>query len=537
MRKQIIKNLWIAGVLGLLTTTACYDDKGNYDYVELDEVVIDTAGVGIQSAYSIARYDRLTLEPKVTFNGKEVAEGDDSQVDCVWTLYTNGTSAGSSSYVNDTLATTSKLDKEITALAGTYILQLTVTNKETGVQEYLKLNCQIEESITAGWLVLYERADNPGTSDVGLVVNPLVKKHITYNKEYWNLYSASNGEALQGKPLRVYNPIITTNIQNPSDVVCLTDQDLVSVNSATFEKVYNFGDFFYKAPETKKVIHYGTSGMSARRGFMINDNKVYTISYMVVAKGGYYFGNAKSSAVEYGELAPWGCDISSSNEAVVYDQTYGRFLKLTQYASPSQLTQFADQSSSAAFDVNNVGMTLLMGDWGRGAIATYATAYDYLLMQKDSERYLAVADFCSAASNTNVGVGLYDVTASPEIADATSMSASYMGEYVLYGAKNKVYNLAFNASTTASVAWEAPNANEEVTCVRIQKYYYGVFFRMILPNPSTIVHIATWDESTQTGKLYQCTINPASGAISDVQQTYTVPGKVKDMAWKYIFEM
>ncbi len=528
MRKQTIKNLWLAGVVGLLTTTACYDDKGNYDYVELDEVVIDTAGVGIQSAYSIARYDRLTLDPKVTFNGKEIAEGDDSQVECVWTLYTNGTSAGGT-YVNDTLATTAKLDKEITTLAGTYILQLTVTNKETGVQEYLKLNCQIEESITAGWLVLYERADKPGTSDVGLVVNPLVKKNITYNKEYWNLYSASNGEALQGKPLRVYNPI-TTSIQKPSDVICLTDQDIVSVNSATFEKVYNFGDFFYKAPENKKVIHYGTSGMSARRSFMINDNKVYTISYMMVARGGYYFGNAKSSAVEYGELAPWGCDISSSNEAVVYDQTYGRFLKLTQYASPSQLTQFAAQSPSAAFDVNNVGMTLLMGDWGRGAVANYGMAYDYLLMRKDSERYLAVANFCSAASSTNVGVGLYNVTASPDIADATSMSASYMGEYVLYGAKNKVYNLAFNSSTTASVAWEAPSSNEEVTCVRIQKYYYGVFFRMILPNPSSIVHIATWDESTQTGKLYQCTINPASGTIS-------VPGKVKDMSWKYIFEM
>lgn len=45
--------------------SSCYDDKGNYDYIKLDEVVIDTTGSGILSAYSLARYERLTIEPKV----------------------------------------------------------------------------------------------------------------------------------------------------------------------------------------------------------------------------------------------------------------------------------------------------------------------------------------------------------------------------------------------------------------------------------------------------------------------------------------
>lgn len=535
MQKQIVKFIWMLSVIGIMMVS-CYDDKGNYDYVELDEMEIDTVGLDIRPAYSIARYTRLTIEPKVLFNGQEVNNDENAQVDCLWTIYTNGTSALISSYVNDTLCTTPRLDAEITVLAGSYILQLTVTNKETGVQEYLKLNCQVEESITAGWLLFYERADKPGTSDVGLVVNPLVKKNISYDKEYWNLYSSSNGQPLQGNPMRIYNPI-TTSIATASDVVCLTDEDFVSVNSATFEKVNDFEDFFYRAPANKRVSWYATSGMSIRRNFLINDNKVHTVSYQMVASGGNYFGNAKSSEVECGELASWGCDISPYYETVVYDQTYGRFLRIVNYASPSELTQFAAQDPSASFDVNNVGMTLLMGDWGRGAAATYATGYDYMFMQQGSERYLAVADFCAAATSTNVGVGLYNITASPDIANATSMCAAYLGEYVLYGAGNKVYNLAFNASTVASEAWTAPSAEEEVTCVRIQKYYFGTMFRMIMPNPNTIVHIATWNERTKEGKLYQCSINPASGTITDVQRTYTVPGKVKDMGWKYIFEM
>ncbi len=535
MRKHLLNiALGLSAIGGLMTS--CYDDLGNYDYTELDEVVIDTVGLGIQPAYSIARYERLTIEPKVLFNGKEVGDSENSPVEYLWTIYTQGTSALTTTYVNDTLATTPKLDVDITPLAGSYVLQLTVTNKTDGVQQYLKIPCQVEESITAGWLLLYERADKPGTSDVGLVVNPLVKKNVIKDKEYWNLYSASNGETIDGSPVRIINPI-TTSMAVSTDVYCLTDKDFVSVNSATFAKVNAFEDLFYKAPEKKSVVWYGTSGMMQRRNFLINDNKVHTVSYMTVASGGSFFGNSKKSEVECGELAAWGSDISPRYEAVVYDQTHGRFLRLVQYASPSEMTQFPAQDPSAAFDINNVGMTMLMGDWGRGAMPTYSNGYDYMFMQKGNERYLAVADFSAVPTSTNVGIGLYDITNSPNIANVTSIAAAYLGEYVLYGAGNKVYNLAYNASTVAKDAWTAPSADEEVTCVRLQKYYFGSLYRMMLPNPNTVVHIATWNEKTQEGKLYQCSIDPASGAIGEVKKTYTVPGKVKDMGWKYIMEM
>lgn len=539
MRKRILNIILAWSALGVFFVS-CYDDKGNYDYVALQEVVIDTVGCGIQSAYSLARYDRLILEPKVRFNGKEVSNSDNAPLDYLWMIYTRGTSAGSS-YVSDTIGKALVLDSEITPLAGAYTIQLTVTNREDGVKQYLKISCQVEESITAGWMLLYEKADMPGTSDVGLVVNPLVKKNIIKDREYWNLYSASNGAPLEGNPIRIYNPLTNANMSLPSDVVCLTDKQIVKVNNATFETIGTFGDMFYKAPSRASVTWYGTSGMMSRRNILINDNKLHTVSYMMVAGGGNYFGDPKTSALEYGELASWGSDISNIYEAVVYDQTNTRFYRIVQYASPSQLTPFEVQSPSAKFDVNNTGMTLLMGDWGRsGTAADYATAYDYLIMQKENERYLAVANFCGQdATNTNIGVGLYDITHSPDILNATSMTAAYAGEYVLYGAGNKVYNLEYNSSTIAKEAWTVPSAdeNEKVTCVRIQKFYFGSLFRMIMPNPNTIVHIATWNEKTNEGKLYQCSIGIADGKIGEAQKVYKVPGKVKDMAWKYVFEM
>ncbi len=519
----------IIGVGGL---TSCYDDKGNYNYIDLDEVVIDTTGCGILEAYSIGRYDTIAIEPNILYNGQRANDSDDFPLDYIWTLYTAATTS-SGTIVLDTLGYAPKLETEITSVAGTYQLQLTVTHRETGVQTYFRVSCLVEESITAGWMLIYERADQPGTSDVGLVVNTLVKKNITtaQEREFWNLYSASNQAPINGTPIRIIHPVV--NLDGADPVICLTTEDLVGVNNATFEKTTDFADFFYSAPSVIAPTWYGTSGRASMRNFLINDNCVYTVNYTSMTGGGNYMGTALTA--DYGELAPWGSDVSNTSSAVVYDQTNGRFYHIVQYTS--SIVPFETQSTTAPFDVNNVGATLITGDWGRGT-GLANMGYDYLLMGNGNERYLAIANFNGDASDTNVGIGWYDITSSPDIQNATSIAAAFLGEYVLYGAGNKVYNLAYNSSTIATEAWTAPSVNEEVTCVRIQKYYfYTIMYAGILPNPNTIVHITTWNETTQEGRLYQYTIDAASGTISDELRTYTVPGKVSDMSWKYVMEM
>ena len=58
-----------------------------------------------------------------------------------------------------------------------------------------------------------------------------------------------------------------------------------------------------------------------RRNTLINDNKIHTVNYNSGTDN--FMGSAKST--DYGELAPWGSDVSSANDAIVYDQTNGRF--------------------------------------------------------------------------------------------------------------------------------------------------------------------------------------------------------------------
>ena len=115
------------------------------------------------------------------------------------------------------------------------------------------------------------------------------------------------------------------------------------------------------------------------------------------------------------------------------------------------------------------------------------------------------------------------------------MAASHVGSFIYYGAKNKLYRYAYDAGETAKALWTAPKEGEEVTCVRIMKYYHGTVYGYgMVPNSDKLLHIATWNEETQEGHLYQYLIDPASGDFkSNKCYDYVIPGKVKDMAWKF----
>ncbi|MBQ3827765.1 MAG: hypothetical protein II812_06405, partial [Prevotella sp.] len=176
---------------------------------------------------------------------------------------------------------------------------------------------------------------------------------------------------------------------------------------------------------------------------------------------------------------------------------------------------------------------LLMGDWGMGASVNMP--YDYNIFSNGNQRFLTISNFVNTNATTpRVGMGYYDITSSPGIQQATTMAAASLGQYVLYGSGDKVYNLMYNRSTTANVLWTAPNSGEEVCCVRLQKFYFFTLARAMLPHGDAVLHIATWNESTKEGKLYEYEINPASGAIMGEPYIYTVPGKVKDMGWNSI---
>ena len=533
-----VKGLGVSLLFGLCLCS-CYADKGNYDYHKLDAVTISTEGTEIQDEYAIMRFDELELTPNVSFNGQQVTDAASAPLDYMWTFFSAASGAGSSNTI-DTLGYDRHLKATIIRPSGNYFAQLTVTNRNDGISYFWRVPVAVSDAFDGGWMIFYECADHAGYSDLALVLNPWVKDNATFNRCYTDLYRLTNGNALPGHPIRCLDIAMTLSGHNV--VGLCTDQTLVGVTDNAIELVMNFPHFFNEAPEVEKPLWYshqgsgGVSGQSAE--VLINDNKIYTNIYSLSPTGEResHFGIPMFNN-DGGVLAAWNAELANPLQynIVVYDQTYHRFL-YAPYRS-AQLEGFGAQDMSiAAFDVNATDMTFVMGDWGVGTSRVYA--HDYMLMAKGSERYLAVANFSTSNPNNNaIGLGLYPLDVlCPDITSATTMSASNVGHFIYYGAGSHVYNLAYDSNQPADIAWTAPSPDEEVTCVRIMKYYhgsiYGAFGRV--PQADNLVHIATWNPVTRQGHLYQYLINPASGILDEtVSFDYPIPGRVKDMAWKF----
>ena len=540
MRKYI--PIFILSLLFGTTVSSCYDDKGNYDYHELDMVRIDTAMAGLQSEYAIMRFDTLTLSPHIYFNGNLITADDQAPLDYVWTIF-SAVSGASGSTVIDTIGYQRVLQAPISRTGGNYYVQLTVTNRNDGIQQYFRIPVAVSEVFDGGWMVFYERADQPGYSDLALIYNKWTKLNVNYNRFYTNLYETTNGELLPGQPVRCLDIAVSLASGNNYVGLC-TDKTLVGVSENSIAKALEFKEFFHEVPTNEKPVWYGEHGSGVMSGqsseVLINDNHVYTNTYSFSATEGRTtrFGVAKFDD-GIGQLAAWNAEVPNTLNygVVVYDQTYQRF----RYAgyNEAQLREFGLQDlNEAAFDINNTGMQLLMGDWGRGnSQGVTLRPYDYLLMAKGNERYLAVANFATTnPQSTNIGVGLYALDAlCPDISQATSLAASHVGSFIYYAAGNKVYSFSYDSGQPSTIAWQSPVEGDEVTCVRIMKYYHGTVYGYgLVPRSDNLVHIATWNADKREGHVYQYLINPASGILNESSYfDYAIPGKVKDMAWKF----
>jgi hypothetical protein len=529
-------------LLLLLLLASCYKDKGNYDYHELEAVAIDTTGAGLQSEYAIMRFDTLTLAPRIYYEGSEVTDDTRVPLSYVWTIY-SATSGTGSSAVIDTIGHERTLHTAISRTGGNYMVQLTVTNRHDGIRQFFRLPVAVSEVFDGGWMVFYERADRPGYSDLALIFNPWTKLNVNYNRYHLNLYEATNGQPLQGHPIRCLDIAVSLASGNNYVGLC-TDYTLVGVSETGIQQALSFNEFFYQPPTRMAPTWYGQHGSGVMSGqsseVLLNDNHIYTNTYSFSATEGRTTRfSIPKFADGIGQLAAWNAEVPNTLNygIVVYDQTYHRF----RYAAynAAQLEEFAPQSPDAAFDINNTGMTLLMADWGRGqSMGAGLRPFDYLVMQDDAGRhYLAVANFATTApTDTNIGIGLYPMDdLCPGIAQAETMSASHVGSFIYYAAGGTLYTFAYDSRQPATVAWQTPDDAEQITCVRIMKYYHGTIYGYgLVPRSDNLVHIATWNPETRQGHVYQYLINPASGILdTSASYDYPIPGRVKDMAWKF----
>lgn len=123
-----MKNLFILFVI-FITCVSCYEDKGNYDYIEVPEINI----AGLQEDYTVLAFDTLRISPTITtING---------ETDYSYLWITQITD--SKDDTQDTISREKELEWVAAKEAGRYDLLFIAKNKTTEVERRKRMNVEI----------------------------------------------------------------------------------------------------------------------------------------------------------------------------------------------------------------------------------------------------------------------------------------------------------------------------------------------------------------------------------------------------------
>lgn len=501
--------------LGVLAT-ACYKDLGNYDYTELNEVTIDTANRGILPDYSVFRYDTLEINPNIIFNGEEVHNNTaiSDKLTYTWAIF-QGTTGGFV-HTRDTLSRERVLKAPILKPAGRWVIVLAVKDVESDVETFQRFGLQIDEVLSDGWMVLYERE---GDTDFGLIVDDWSKRGVVQPRTFMDLYRNSNGQHLEGTPKAL---IHSASSLATGEILIASSKDLVAVDRSSIEVLLPFEKMFWSPPNKGDV--KALSANLTRKEVVIHNNRVHLTNFSIsgVARVNYF---GAPFIGEYGDLADWiPTFFGQTYDAVVYDKTAKRFLRVP--TNGTMVQSFPVQAAEfTQFDINNVGLDPLAFDWG-------FQNREYSIMRDANSHYLLISNFMINQLD-RIGVGKYAIAEIPISTPISAIAAAAAGQYVLLGAASQVHLFKYNAGVAPTVEWTAP-AGEIVTCIRIQKFYHAALQAQLLPMTNRVVYIATWDEGKKEGKVYSYLIDPTNGDIDKSSERIAGGfGKIKDMSYKW----
>lgn len=259
---------------------SCYDDKGNYDYHELNRTEI----TGIKSFYRCDLLSRLSIPTVIQ------SEDKNCTYDYVWMVLqaTGGKKI-------DTLSQEKDLDWIVSADPGVYRLVFEYRDRQNGVVNYIESELVIESKYFRGWYVMKQSGE---TTDIDF-----------FSSEFQNtgLMQKSRGKALAGRPRSLgfienyayMDEEEESMILNNACLMVISEKELQVVRISDLKILGDFNSLFY---EKQGVVAPGKwFGGSDEHG-LVNDGKVFTIDVHSSPLGAAKFAYAKAGDYELAHL-------------------------------------------------------------------------------------------------------------------------------------------------------------------------------------------------------------------------------------------
>ncbi|MEY8686718.1 PKD-like family lipoprotein [Bacteroides sp. AN502(2024)] len=510
MRNILILYLCFIGLT--MNLSACYEDRGNYDYSELPHITI-------QAKDTVHATQFTTLELPVEMN---LDDYDSKDYEFSWRLWPNDIGGV---WKQKTIANTKDLSYAVTEIPGSYSLVLTCHNKQSGVNTYKQILLVVQGVITEGWMVLHEK---DGKTDFDLVMSPYFSNRVDKDLILHNVYQSVNGEQLEGRGVKIGSFFCIGRYQN---VTILTDKGGARLDAITMQKIFDIStlmpDMSNWKPENYLFYHYYWS--PARFGYdaIISNGHFYEYSAMGAMGFTTYIEPILKDEMTY-RSAAYAPRYFDYYLAIIYDELGGRFLCFPKHNNGSStwiLQEMPDNASGTVCNIKNMHAKLRYMDTG-------FNNYEYGLFEDWDTHANALYAFNFDAS-VNVDKAMYSAANCPDIQKADYFALGDLGPVFYYATDRDIYQYDYMGTNTGKKVYSLANNEERITGMKIFKPCVDRFIRSH-PYNNKVLMISTYNGFSKEGKLYMYYINVSNGAI-DVSSEKVIGGfgEILDMEYNF----
>lgn len=499
-------NIAVFFLTGVFLLLACYDDKGSYDYHDVNEVVID-----LPAAVSV-RLDKkdsvsVKIEPKLS----QTLEESEAQLTYVWERERKN-SSGLSEWIPCGKEKVCELwfkPEDVNSLS----IRLRVQdNREDGSEWYKQTTVQPIVPYSRSWFVLQYNEGKcvlgavDGEGSGGEVIPDAYKLDMgqelpisgtpKYLLTEW-LYGST-----QGSFINAQQPVIFIG----------TDQDVYLMNAVSFKQIWPYREMLH----IKKVQHDETfvpewlaSHTSLNLGEILCDD------------GKLYMANADGYAVYYPLSWENDADVSDFKVTkavpfmggmgfILYDEQNHRFLKVgayndvmegymdnqyfrkygnENYFKPNNVKRYLTKIGENPrveneFDPDNIGDDKEMmdmniycdADGAYGVLAIFFSTSDRKLHVYD----LNADGFREKSEKARcVGKYTFDLPGGMSVNDVSVVTSYVYGKTIFFAGGNKIYKVDFNRTVPKiSLLYEHQDPNVRVTGLKFKNSFYNTGYNV-----------------------------------------------------------
>jgi len=514
-------------IIIILTATitflsACYKDKGNYDYNEINDVQI----TGMAASYSYVLGTTLHIEPKI-----QMKTNDTSTVNYYWIL-TKGEST-----IIDTIGRSAVLDTRVNVKADDYMLWLRIIDKTSGVAYKASTKLTVSTLLSIGMLLM--GTDDNGNAEAEFI--SMAKDTIVFH----NMLSKSGLPVLRdpmsfvlvgGRDTSVN--IVRLWVLTKSGSYYLDRNTMAGNTSRKFANICITSEINRDAitpivfmPQVKdRAGNAGSSTAAAWcRATITTDGDIFT-THSVLNAGDYYANPINRLATNYSKrikAAPYFwypiINYGLSASFTWFDTENQRFLLYSSFANDYSSTMTDGATDIWAWDLASQNRSLVYGENTRNTDNNSTNGNSFAIVKDNTGQHYIYKFYANLTAP--VKRDLYTVLPIATDFDKAGFYAfSSKRPVIFYSVGNKLY--AYDYNKGLEKFYQFPElSTDEITMLKFDTQIDGA---------TNALYVATYNAITK-GRLRRYIVgsNPNYVDITPVDRSdWDGLIKIKDMNWR-----